>query len=161
MSKTTTKTIVKSGNIHKFTDEEDETPTEVSEVLVPKHQFMETVKHTKFIIDNCRKEIITQKTEKETLALKLKELENLADMQFKQRKELEKQLETSNAELNILKNARIKQYSKCGIDLSQTDDINVLNAQIEQEVKKNIEKNKLKIVDPYLENIYKRYEIQK
>ena len=161
MSKTTTKTIVKSGNIHKFTDEKDDTPTEVSEGLVPKHQFMETVKHTKFIIDNCIKEIITQKKEKETVALKLKELEHLADMQFKQRKELEKQLETSNAELNILKNARIKQYSKCGIDLSQTDDINVLNAQIEQEVKKNIEKNKLKIVDPYLENIYKRYEIQK
>ena len=161
MSKTTTKTIVKSGNIHNFTDKEDETTTEMSEVLVPKAQFLETVKHTKFIIDNCRKEIITQKTEKETLALKLKELENLADMQFKQRKELEKQLETSNAELNILKNARIKQYSKCGIDLSQTDDINVLNAQIEQEVKNNIETNKLKIVDPYLENIYKRYEIQK
>ena len=152
------KTVVKTGNIHTLTDTEQ---TDASEIIVPKRQFYDKIQHTKFIIDNCRKEIITQKTEKETLALKLKELEHLADMQFKQRKELEKQLETSNAELNILKNARIKQYSKCGIDLSQTDDINVLNAQIEQEVKKNIEKNKLKIVDPYLENIYKRYEIQK
>ena len=161
MSKTTTKTIVKNGSIHNFTDKEDETTTEMSEVLVPKAQFLETVKHTNFIIDQCKKEIITQKPEKETLSLKLKELENLADMQFKQRKELEKQLNTTNAELDILKNARIKQYSKCGIDLSQTDDICVINTQIEQEVKKNIERNKLKIVDPYLESIYKKYEIHK
>ena len=161
MSKTITKQIVKNGNVHKFIDTEDETISEMSEVLVPKAQFLETVKHTKFIIDQCKKEIITQKTEKETLSLKLKELENLADIQFKQRKELEKQLNTTNAELDILKSVRNKQYSKCGIDLSQTDDICVINTQIEQEVKKNIEKNKLKIVDPYLENLYKKYEIQK
>ena len=114
----------------------------MSEVLVPKAQFLETVKHTNFIIDQCKKEIITQKPEKETLSLKLKELENLADMQFKQRKELEKQLNTTNAEkekVDILKNDRIKQYSKCDIDLSQTDVICVINTQIEQEVKKNIE----------------------
>ena len=131
--------------------------------MVPKARFLETIKHTNFIIDQCKKKIITQKPEKETLSLKLKELENLADMQFKQRKELEKQLNTTNAEkekVDILKNARIKQYSKCGIDLSQTDVICVINTQIEQEVKKNVEK-KLKIVDPYLESFYKKYEIHK
>ena len=161
MSKTTTKTIIKNGNIRNFADTEDETATEMSEVLIPKQQFIETVKHTKFIIDNCRKDIINYKTERDTLALQLTELEKVAETQFKHKKELEKQLKTANAELDILKNTRNKQYSKCGIDLMKTDDINVLNAQIEQEVKNNIEKNKLKIVDPYLESIYKKFEIQK
>ena len=81
-------------------------------------------------------------------------------MQFKQRKELEKQLQTANGELNILKTVCNEQYSKCGIHVSHTDDINVLNDQIEQEAKRNIKKNKIKVVDSYLENIYKNMKLK-
>ena len=43
--------------------------------------------------------------------------------------------------------------------MPQTDDINVLNKQIEDEVKFNMEKNKIQILDPYLELLKKKYEI--
>ena len=37
----------------------------------------------------------------------------------------------------------------------QTENINEINKQIEEEVRHNLERNKTKIIDPYLENLQK------
>ena len=41
----------------------------------------------------------------------------------------------------------------------QTQDINEINKQIEDEVRRNLERNKTQIIDPYLQNPNKKYEI--
>ena len=101
--------------------------------------------------------VIQYKTEKEILQLKLNEIEKLAEKQHQVRKDLEKQIKTQNEELIMLKN---KHPIKCNnADFFETDDITVINRQVEEEVRRNLEKNKLKIVDPYLENLYKKFEL--
>ena len=146
------KTIVKNGNVNSFSD-----TTETSEIVIPKKKFLDGFKHTKFVIDNCRKDIVQYKSERDTLHLQLKELEKVADTQFKLRKELEKKNKLLNDEISIIKG---KHQTRYDIDMMpQTDDINVLNKQIEDEVKLNMEQNRIKIIDPYLELLKKKYEI--
>ena len=97
------------------------------------------------------------KSERDTLHLQLKELEKVADTQFKLRKELEKKNKLLNDEISIIKG---KHQTRYDIDMMpQTDDINVLYKQIEDEVKLNMEQNRIKIIDPYLELLKKKYEI--
>ena len=150
------KTMVRTGNVTSFTDTE-KTDSDTTEMIVPKRVFLDKMKHTRFVIDNCKKDMIQYKSEKETLQLKLTEIEKIAEKQYQIRKDLEKQLKTQNDELMMLKS---KHLTKCNNDeLYQTDDITLINKQVEDEVKRNLEKNKLKIVDPYLENLYKKFEL--
>ena len=149
------KTIVKTGNINSFTDNE-QTVSDASEIIVPKRQFYDRIKHTKFILDTYKKDVIQYKTEKETLNIQLKQLESVADKQLSIRKDLERQNKILNDELMMLKN---KHPTKCDGDIFKTDDINAINKQIEDEVKRNLERNKLKIIDPYLDNLNKKYEL--
>ena len=149
------KTITKNGNIHKFSDSE-QTISDTSEIIVPKRQFLEGIKHSKFVLDTYKKDVIQYKTERNTLQLQLKELEKLADKQLTMRKDLEKQNSRLNDEILLLKG---KHQTKCDGEIFQTEDINVINKQIEEEVRRNLEKNKIRIVDQYLENLNKKYEL--
>ena len=149
------KTITKNGNIHKFSDSE-QTISDTSEIIVPKRQFLEGIKHSKFVLDTYKKDVIQYKTERDTLQLQLKELEKLADKQLTMRKDLEKQNSRLNDEILLLKG---KHQTKCDGEIFQTEDINVINKQIEEEVRRNLEKNKIRIVDQYLENLNKKYEL--
>ena len=146
-----TKTITRTGNINSFTDTEND----ASEVVVNKRQFFDKIKHSRFVVENCKKAIIQYKTERDTLQMQFRELEKVADKQLNQRKDLEKQVLQMKDELNLIKNS--KHPTKCDIDMSQTDDINVINAQIEDEVKRNLERSKTKIIDPYLEALNVKY----
>ena len=108
-------------------------------------------------MDQNKREIIEVKTQKETLQLQLKQLETVADKQLNIRKNLDKQNKRLNDELNFIKS---KHQTKCDItDMYQTQDINEINKQIEDEVRSNLERNKTKIIDPYLQNLNKKYEI--
>ena len=108
-------------------------------------------------MDQYRREIIQVKTEKETLQLQLKQLEAVSDKQLNIRKDLEKQNKQLNDELNFIKN---KHQTKCDMaDMYQTENINEINKQIEEEVRRNLERNKTKIIDPYLDNLQKKYEV--
>ena len=148
-----TKTITRTGNVSTFTDTEND----ASEIIVPKKQSFDRLKHNKFIMDQYRREIIQVKTEKETLSLQLKQLELVSDKQLNIRKDLEKQNKQLNEELNFFKS---KHQTKCDMaDMYQTENINEINKQIEEEVRRNLERNKLKIIDPYLENLQKKYEV--
>ena len=149
------KTITKNGNIHNFSDSE-QTISDTSEIIVPKRQFLEGIKHSKFVLDTYKRDVIQYKTERDTLQLQLKELEKLADKQLTIRKDLEKQNSRLNDELLLLKG---KHQTKYDGEIFQTEDINLINKQIEEEVRRNLEKNKLKIVDQYLENLNKKYEL--
>ena len=150
------KTVIKTGNINSFTDNE-QTVSDTSEIIVPKRQFYDRLKHTKFILDTYKKEVIQYKTEKETLNLQLKQLESVADKQLSIRKDLERQNKIMNDELMMLKN---KHQTKCNdADIFKTEDINLINKNIEEEVRRNLEKNKIKILDPYLESLNKKYEL--
>jgi len=149
------KTITVTRNINSFTDTE-QTATDASEIIVPKKQFYEKLKHTRFVVENCKKDIIQYKTERDTLKLQLNELEKVADKQLSLRKELEKQNKLLNDELMMMKG---KHVTKCEIDMAQTDDINVINKQIEDEVRRNLERNKAKILDPYLNSLKTKYEV--
>ena len=51
-----------------------------------------------------------------------------------------------------------KHVTKYEIDMAQTDDINIINKQIEDEVKRNLERNKAKILDPYLNSLKTKYQ---
>ena len=94
------KTITKTGNINKFSDAEI---SETSEIVISKKKFLDGFKHSKFIIDNCRKDIVQYKTERNMLQSKLEELEKVADKQLSIRKELEKKNKLLNDELNMIK----------------------------------------------------------
>ena len=87
--------------------------------------------------------------------MQLKELEKVADKQLNLRKDLEKEVLQMKDELNLIKNS--KHPTKCDIDMSQTEDINEINKQIEDEVRRNLERNKAKIIDPYLEALNVKY----
>ena len=149
----TTKTITRTGNVTTFTDTEND----ASEIIVPKRQFFDRLKHNKFIMDQYKKDVIQYKTERDTLKLQLKELEAVADKQLTLRKDLEKQVKQVSDELSLIKSS--KHPSKCDIDMLQTDDINEINKLIEEEVRRNLERNKTKILDPYLENLHKKYMV--
>ena len=146
-----TKTITRTGNINSFTDTEND----ASEVVVNKRQFFDKIKHSRFVVENCKKDIIQYKTERDTLHMQLKELEKVADKQLNLRKDLEKEVLQMKDELNLIKNS--KHPTKCDIDMSQTEDINEINKQIEDEVRRNLERNKAKIIDPYLEALNVKY----
>ena len=146
-----TKTITRRGNINSFTDTEND----ASEVVVNKRQFFDKIKHSRFVVENCKKDIIQYKTERDTLQMQLRELEKVADKQLNQRKDLDKQVLQMKDELNLIKNS--KHPTKCDIDMSQTEDINEINKQIEDEVRRNLERNKTKIIDPYLEALNVKY----
>ena len=149
------KVITVTRNINTFADTE-QTATDASEIIVPKKQFYEKLKHTRFVVENCKKDIIQYKTEHDTLKLQLNELEKVADKQLSLRKELEKQNKLLNDELMLMKG---KHVTKCETDMAHTDDINVINEQIEDEVKRNLERNKAKILDPYLNSLKTKYEV--
>ena len=146
-----TKTITRTGNINSFIDTEND----ASEVVVNKRHFFEKIKHSRFVVENCKKDIIQYKTERDTLHMQLKELEKVADKQLNLRKDLEKEVLQMKDELNLIKNS--KHPTKCDIDMSQTEDINEINKQIEDEVRRNLERNKAKIIDPYLEALNVKY----
>ena len=137
------KTVVRNGNVSSFSD-----TTDTSEIVIPKKKFLDGFKHTKFIIENCRKDIVQYKSERNMLQCKLEELEKIADKQLSARKELEKRNKLLTDELNMIKG---KHQTRCGMDMMPTEDITVLTRQIEDEVKLNMEKNKKTILDPYLE----------
>ena len=148
------KTISKTGNVTSFTDTE-KTESDASEIIVPKRQFFDRLKHNKIIMDTYKKDIIRYKTEKETTQMQLKQLETVADKQLSLRKDLEQRNKILNDELMMLKN---KHQTKCdNIDIFKTDDINEINKYIEDEVKRNLERNKTKIIDPYLEALNVKY----
>ena len=89
--------------------------------------------------------------------MQLKQLETVSDKQLNIRKRLDKQNKRLNDELNFIKS---KHQTKCDIaDMYQTQDINEINKQIEDEVRRNLERNKTKIIDPYIENLFKNYEL--
>ena len=145
------KTITRTGNVTTFTDSEND----ASELIVPKRQFVDRLKHIKFVLDTCKKDIIRYKTEKETTQMQLKQLETVADKQLSLRKDLEQRNKILNDELMMPKN---KHQTKCdNIDIFKTDDINEINKYIEDEVKRNLERNKTKIIDPYLEALNVKY----
>ena len=79
-----TKTITRTGNINSFTDTEND----ASEVVVNKRQFFDKIKHSRFVVENCKKDIIQYKTERDTLQMQLRELEKVADKQLNLRKDL-------------------------------------------------------------------------
>ena len=147
------KTITRTENVTTFTDSEND----ASELIVPKKQFFDRLKHNKFIMDQYKRELIEVKTQKETLQMHLKQLETVSDKQLNIRKDLDKQNKRLNDELNFIKS---KHQTKCDItDMYQTQDINEINKQIEDEVRRNLERNKTKIIDPYIENLIKKYEL--
>ena len=76
------KTITRTGNVTPFTDSENN----ASELIVPKKQFFDRLKHNKFIMDQYKREIIEVKTQKETLQMHLKQLETVSDKQLNIRK---------------------------------------------------------------------------
>ena len=120
------KTITKTGNINLLEDTE-QTASDASEIIVHKRQFYDRLKHTRFVVGNCKKDIIQYKTERATIHLQLKELEKVADKQLSLRKNLEKENKLLSDELTMLKR---KHLSKCDIDMITTDVINVINKQI-------------------------------
>ena len=87
--------------------------------------------------------------------MQLKELEKVADKQLNLRKDLEKEVLQMKDELNLIKNS--KHPTEFDIDMSQTEDINEINKRIEDEVRRNLERNKTKIIDPYLEALNVKY----
>ena len=148
------KIITKTGNVAKFADREI---SDTSELVVPKTYFYDKVKQTKFVIDACRKDIVQYKTERDVLQFKLKEIEKVADTQLNMRKELENKVNRLNDELLMVKN---KHQTKFNAEMMpQTEDISTLTKLLEDEVRANMEQNKRRSFDPYLESIRKKYEI--